>query len=237
MTLIQLKNRIDIILSFPFTIFFNFYYLPFRQAIKIPIILYRPSFYGLGGHVKIVCSNLHFGMIHLGRRNGIVLQRKGFWYQNQGGTIIFRGMCHLGAGTTLFVGENATLDIGDRISNAVALNIDCRYRIKINGPSEFGWDVILMDSAMHTLKNDNGMPAGKGYGEIVIGSNNWITTKCIVLAGSRTPDFCIAATSSLLNKDYSGESPRCLLAGCPAQVKRYGIWRDFDDCRMIYTFF
>lgn len=234
MNLIKFRNRYDIILSLPFTVFFNFYYLPFRQAIKLPIILYRPKFFGLSGKIRIESGKVRFGMIHLGRWNTIVLQRKGFWYQNEGGTIIFRGDCQIGAGSVLKVGKSAILDIGNDVTNSVALNIDCQYKIVIKGPARFGWNVIIMDSAMHRTKFMDGTFTGKGYKEIEIGKNNWITTQCIIQAGTKTPDYCIAATNSLLNKDYSEEDTHILIAGSPAKVKKKGVWRDFSDCSIIY---
>ena len=220
MDFIKFRNRMDLILSMPITIVFNFYYLPFKQAIKLPILLYRPTLWGLTGKIVIKCDNVRFGIIHLGRWNSVMLQKKGFWLKNSG-TIIFRGNVDLGAGTSIMVANNAILDIGNRVGCAVGLNIDCRYKITINGPTRFGWDVIIMDSAMHLTK-------------YIIGKNNWITTKCIIQAGTKTPDYCIAATGSLLNKDYSNEESYCLMAGSPAKVKKTGIWRDFDDCKIEY---
>lgn len=34
-------------------LYFNFYYLPFRQACKLPIVFYKPSFGMLKGKVMI----------------------------------------------------------------------------------------------------------------------------------------------------------------------------------------
>lgn len=35
------------------TIYFNFHYLPFRQAVHLPIILYKPHLVKLKGNVNI----------------------------------------------------------------------------------------------------------------------------------------------------------------------------------------
>lgn len=49
-TLTNLKNRIRIIICLPWSIVFNFYYLPFRQAIKLPILFsVIPTFLSLRG--------------------------------------------------------------------------------------------------------------------------------------------------------------------------------------------
>ena len=35
------------------TIYFNFHYLPFSQAIRLPILLYKPKLLKMKGNVKI----------------------------------------------------------------------------------------------------------------------------------------------------------------------------------------
>ena len=35
------------------SVYFNFHYLPFRQAVKLPILLYKPKLLELQGNVKI----------------------------------------------------------------------------------------------------------------------------------------------------------------------------------------
>ena len=90
------------ILSFIFhglfpTIFFNFRYLPFNQAIKLPILLYKPKFLKLNGSIKI-SSPIRTGMIRLGwpivpslyPNDGIVIEIR------EKGSIIFEGNVKIG---------------------------------------------------------------------------------------------------------------------------------------------
>ena len=48
------------------SLYFNFKYLPFNQALKLPILLYKPYFKELKGKVVIDSSNIYFGMIRMG---------------------------------------------------------------------------------------------------------------------------------------------------------------------------
>ena len=234
MTIVQFVNRFNLILSFPATLFFNFYYLPFSQAVRIPIILYRPTFWGLSGKVIIKANKIHFAMIQLGRWHSPLLNKKGFSYQNSGGTLIFRGKADIGVGSVLRIGKNAVLDIGNNVGNTIGLNIDCRYYIKIDETCRIGWETIIMDSSMHLIKNMDGTFTGRGYNRIHIGKNNWISSRNMVLSGTVTPDYCITGACSLLNKDYSELPSYCLIAGNPAKLKKTGIWRDFSDCSIHY---
>ena len=64
-----MRNKLKKIfnLSILTTIYFNFKYLPFKQAIKLPIFLFNPSL-KLGRQSKIIIQNkqISTGMIQLG---------------------------------------------------------------------------------------------------------------------------------------------------------------------------
>lgn len=62
----KLYNVLRLILFLPWTIFFNFRVLSFKQAVKLPIWFYvRPTFLCCGT-VKIVSENVRLGMVKLG---------------------------------------------------------------------------------------------------------------------------------------------------------------------------
>ncbi len=48
------------------SIYFNFHYLPIRQAIRLPILLYKPKFKKLKGKIIIDSPKLKYGMVKLG---------------------------------------------------------------------------------------------------------------------------------------------------------------------------
>lgn len=49
----KIKSRIWVISSIIPTIYFNFHYLPFKQAIKLPILLCKPTLLRCEGQVII----------------------------------------------------------------------------------------------------------------------------------------------------------------------------------------
>lgn len=235
--LFVLKRRLGLLLSLPFSIFFNFYYLPILQAVRLPIILYYPSFYALKGRIIINNSNVTFGMIRLGLLCTPIMRDKGISWMNEGGTVVFKGKCCLGAGSVIKIGsKGAYLEFGDKFGNASTVRIDCNYRIEFKDRVRVGWNVIIMDSNQHRLKYQSGKYVGNGYDKILIGSNNWISTNCMICQGTITPDFCVCASNSMLNKDYSNYPTYGMLAGIPANLKKQGIWRDIDDDEIIYKY-
>ena len=49
--------------ALPYSIVFNFRYLPFREAIKLPVLINKAHFKALNGHVRIEAPRIKFGMI------------------------------------------------------------------------------------------------------------------------------------------------------------------------------
>ena len=62
-TIKKLWNNRRILRSIFSTIYFNFHYLPFSQAIKLPILLYKPKLLKVKGNVKIGEGKIKFGMV------------------------------------------------------------------------------------------------------------------------------------------------------------------------------
>lgn len=69
----------------------------------------------------------------------------------------------------------------------------------------------------------------KVKGEVVIGKNNWLGTKCTVFPGAKTPDYCVVGAGSFLNKDISDWPTHIMVAGNPVQIKVRDVWRDVND--------
>lgn len=92
-----MKN-LNILLSIPRTILFNFRYLPFSQAIKLPVwiacnckVLLKP-----GG--VILTRQPHFAMIRIGYHKVPLMEphSKTLLAVERGGTLIFDGSAHIG---------------------------------------------------------------------------------------------------------------------------------------------
>lgn len=98
------------------TIILNFTKLPFKQALKIPILLYRAkvNFRG-GGRILIDASDISFGMIKLGIKHESGVISKGFCLDNRG-LITFMGAGVMGNGSVVAVKERGHMSFSDVIS-------------------------------------------------------------------------------------------------------------------------
>ena len=201
------------------TLIFNLRALPFKQAIKFPIYIYSDTKIISIGKIFIESDNIHKGMIRIGKRNFFAGFKTQFINSGEihfkGNFLIEAGTCINNSGKICF-GDNGRVGECSKVIIINSLNIGCKARI--------AFETVIMDTDFHTIVNTNKGIAKKSYGEINIGSYNWIGNRSMIKKGTRTDDYTIVSSLSMLNKDYRGEEKYPLLAGCPAKVISYG-WR------------
>ena len=215
------------------SIFFNFYYLPFKQAIKLPILLYKPHFIKLKGKIIISSPVITTGMIKLGKRIVPIYPNTGIIFENNGGIIEFKGTCAIGNNSAISIGEKARIEIGNQFLASTSLKLVSCHRIIFGERVRVGWECTFMDTDFHTLKKVNGGHT-KGYAPIKIGNNNWIGTKCHILKRTETPDYCTISATTLLNQKYD-YPPYTVIGGSPVSDIAHGVYRDVDDDIITYT--
>ncbi|MCL1932612.1 MAG: hypothetical protein FWF53_02195 [Candidatus Azobacteroides sp.] len=208
------------------TIYFNFHYLPFKQACKLPVFLYKPKFVKCKGTISIESDNIRFGMIRLGFMHVPIFPNSGIIWENHGGKTVFQGRCNIGNASAISTGKTGNIVFGNNFFASCGLKIVSCHQIRFAENMVIGWDSIVIDTPFHKVKDMNNRQVGKGYGSVIFGKNNWLGNRCIVLPGTKSPDYCIFGAGSVSNKDYSSNPTHILMAGNPLTVKRTGVWRD-----------
>lgn len=206
------------------TIYVNYRALPIKQAIYLPIYIYRGvKIYKLG-KIIINTPNLKRGMISIGK---ITYKSQGVGKLLNLGLIEFRGATTIGGG---FIIENVGVIIfkgNDRLGEGVTLLI--RDKLEFGEYSTLGFRCFLMDSDDHFTINCNTLEIGRNKKPIIIGRRNWIANSTYIKKGTITPDYTIVASAnSLLSKDYSGIEPYSVLGGIPAKKIGSGIRRIYN---------
>ena len=198
------------------TLYFNFKYLPFHQAAKLPFFISRHVYLRqLKGKV-IIEGKIWRGMIEIGYENvGIFDNKRSRSVLEFLGTIIFKGGANIGHGSKISVGEEGQLIIGRNFQITAESSIVAHKRISIGDNCLFSWDVLLMDTDFHKIKDiDNKIinPAK----EITIGSNVWIGSRCMIIKGTHIPANSIIASNTFLNKSLDGEGN--IFGGSPVKI-------------------
>lgn len=214
------------------TIYLNFKCLPFKQAILLPILLYKPRLLDISGRIIIESCNVRFGMICLGRNTVSFYPNTGITIENRG-TIIFKGKARINSGGCLSVNCNAVLSFGANFSSTAELKIACYHSILIGENVLVGWETKIFDTDFHKITLLNGDEV-KSYGQIIIGNNVWIAHDCLIMKNTVVPDCCVVGARSMLMSKY--DTTYSLVAGSPAKIVRRGCWLDRTNMQITYEY-
>lgn len=179
------------------SLYFNLHYLPFKQAIKLPILLYKPRFLKLQGSVKIE-GNVKYGIIRLGFPTVSLYPNTGVTIENHGGAIIFNGRCSIGNNSYISIGSKGQVEFGDNFTATTTFRLTSYDRIIFGECVSFGWDTLVMDTDFHKLTKLSG-GYSKGYAPISIGLNNWFGNGCKIMKRTQTPDYCVISAGTILS--------------------------------------
>jgi acetyltransferase-like isoleucine patch superfamily enzyme len=206
------------------TFYFNFKYLPFKQAIRFPVFLgHKVCLKKLSGKILFECP-IKPGLVKIGFFDVGIFDSKvsrSIWEVS--GTVIFRGNISIGFGTKICVGETGTLTIGDGVQISSECSIIAYHNIEIGKGCGISWETMIMDTDFHPIRNQDGKvinePRPVSFGEHV-----WIGIRCIILKGAKIPDHCIIGAGSLVSKPLEKEN--CIYAGNPAKIVKEDIsWK------------
>lgn len=199
------------------TLILNFTKLPIRQAIKIPILLYKTkiNYFG-GGGIRIDASDISFGMIKLGIKHEPGILSKGFRLENYG-LLIFKGAGVLGNGSVLVVKRGGTVTLGRNFGITGDFVLHCHKSVVVGDNFSSSWNVTICDTDFHEYRNAETreeMPVAK---QVVIGNNVWLCQRVLVLKGAIIPNWCTIGAMSLVNKEYDCPA-YSVIAGAPGKV-------------------
>lgn len=207
------------ILSFPKSIYFNFRYLPIKQAIKLPFAISYKTKINIKG--KVVCScNVKPFMIRIGFHHVPICN-----YNDetritvgQNGVLNFRGGAHIGSGSKINVGENALLVFGDNFAISASSAINCYEKIEFGKDIQFSWNCLVMDSDTHDIIDDNGNVMNPDK-PIIFGDKIWIGCNTTILKGSVIPSNCVIGANSLVSGHHFDANS--IIVGNPAKSTKH----------------
>ncbi|MTK52800.1 hypothetical protein [Paludibacter sp.] len=213
------------------TILFNFNFLPFQQAIKLPVVLYgKVQFYSLEGKVKIE-GQIFTKMIKIGSNRAslsgydksttIALLKEGL--------IIFKGKADIGMGTLLRI--NGTLIVGNNCNIGSNSKILCDCLIELGDDVDASFQTSIMDTNFHPLVNLNTKEVHPFRQPIKIGCENWIASSVCIMPGTITKNYTTIASNSMVNKDFSkNDVENMVIGGIPAKILRTNMYRIRSHC-------
>lgn len=213
---------VQIILSIPKTVLFNFMVLKPMQAIKLPFFIhYSTRIRRVHRNIVELPDNIHFFMIKIGwgGSNGVYSHSYSELIFEKG-KIVFKGNAFFAAGTS--IRSSGYLEFGKHFNSNKNLFISCSQHIVFGDDVLIGWNVSIRDSDGHTVIL-NSIPK-ESKSNVCIGNHVWICSETHILKGVSIGPDSVVAYGSLLTRKIEGNG--LLIGGCPAIIIQEGIdWK------------
>ncbi len=202
------------------TILFNFRYLPFRQAVRLPVLLFRRTIVSrMKGRIHIA-GKIRHGMIKLGRC-GVTGYERHATVLNIQGDITFCGKAVIGSGSSVAVSKTGKLVFGENFHVTGGSRIFCEKEITFGRDVLISWECLFLDSDQHRICAGNGERLNEAR-PVAVGNHVWIGCRNTILKGVVIPDGCVVAANSTLTHVFaetasiiggSGKEQRILKTG------------------------
>lgn len=207
------------------SLYFNLRYLPFKQGVKMPILINKPHLHKMNGKIVIDAAKITPGMIKLGGFGGHMYPNSGIHITQWGGEIIFKGRCTIGNNSFLVQGADSRIVFGDdEFLASAAIKIISFKGIEFGKYVRAGWESVFMDTNFHPLYDMKKDAFKRAYGLIKIGDYNWFGMQCKVMHSVETPERCIFGMGSVVGRGCKFES-YCVHGGSPLRVLTRNVMR------------
>lgn len=188
------------------TLIFNFRYLKPTQAIKLPILIFNNTLlHKLKGRI-IINAPIKIGLVkigphHVGTKD--VKYARTIWECY--GDLIINGKTSIGSGSSISIGKNARLTLGENFSITGNSSIICQKEITFGNNCLLSWDIQILDSDFHKIYDIEAKHINKPK-PIVIGNKCWIGARCTILKGVNINDNTIIAANSTITKSFADKN-------------------------------
>jgi acetyltransferase-like isoleucine patch superfamily enzyme len=207
------------------TLYINFKFLPWKQAIHLPIFISRNIILKHKTGQIFISGDINKGMIRMGFGDvGIFDKKRSKGILDIQGTLHFNGRAHLGHGCKISVGPQGTLSIGPEFDLTAESAIVCHHSITFGTNCLISWDCLFMDIDFHPIKNSDDKIINNPR-SITIGNKVWIGCRCTVLKGSTIADGSVlGAGTGVYGAQLNSEN--CIYAGNPVHSIKQDIHWD-----------
>lgn len=210
------------------TIVLNLRLLPFRQAIRLPIVVYSPCETLIRrSRVSInKDARIRFGMIAIGRNDDrFISSRERVYFQMIDSIINVSGNFRLSPGCTIRM-VHGILNLGNNSVMGGGSKILCNKSITIGNGVRIAFGCVCCDTNYHYFSINRKVQNCDG--SVIIGDKSWIGNNSTVCKGTILPNFSILAARSLVNKDYSKMGEGAFFAGIPAKCIKHECYRVYN---------
>jgi acetyltransferase-like isoleucine patch superfamily enzyme len=196
--------NIKMILGLPKTLYFNFYYLPFWKAVRLPIrVAPNVKIKSMGQRTSVKIrdgTRIHIGTVG---SFGLGNKQSTYWQIGKDASVIFSGNAIFGKGTQIIA--NGALEFGkDFFCNANCI-INSGSNISFGSNCILGWNVTVMDGDGHRIFKRGENPIIESP-DIHVGNHVWIASEAMLLKGASVQDHSVVAAKGCITQKFKKDS-------------------------------
>lgn len=196
------------------TLYFNFKFLPFKEAFRLPFFISRQTVFSRLNGTVIINSPLKTGLVRIGFGNvGIFDKKRLRTVLEIDGLLEFNGSCNIGHGSKISVGKSGKITFGNDFKVSAESTIISHHNVKFGNGCLLSWDVLVMDTDFHKIYNQQNEVINQDC-EVIISDNVWIGCRALILKGSAIPSGSIIGAGSVVSSRCKFDN--ALYAGVPA---------------------
>ena len=126
------------------------------------------------------------------------------------GKVIFCGRANIGRGSKVSCGKEGTITFGEDFTSTANMEIVCNKDISFGNDCLLAWDVLIMDSDLHNIKDEKGVVINPSK-PVSFGNHVWIGCRNTILKGVSIASNTIISANSTITKSISDSY--CIIGG------------------------
>ncbi len=221
----KISTILQEIMDVPVTLYFNFYYLPFRQAIKLPMaVSHKIKIAKMGKKGAIKVDRSKFRSIKIGKNGSFNLgeNERIYWDINPNANVLFKGIARIGRATKIICGNQASIVFGNNFYCNAKCIINSSSNITFGEENLIGWKTEILTSGGHKIFQLNEEKKQKLENKITIGNHVWIASNVTILGGT-IGDDSVVATKACISKSF--EQSNILIGNFNKMLKENIDWK------------
>lgn len=218
--------RLSVLLKVGFlkSLYYNFRFCRFSDAVHLPIMVTRNA--SITGRSKsfIFDDGARWGGVTLGFNRNYNSGAPSSIVNN--GTIVIHGCSHhsFGAGCSVLVKSDATLEIGDNFGCTGDSRVWVHKRVTIGQNNLWSFGCTVMDGDDHQILDESSIRINEDK-PITFGDDVWMGCNCTILKGTVIPSKCIIAACSMLAGATVVEGERKVISSKGKVLRENVSWR------------
>jgi acetyltransferase-like isoleucine patch superfamily enzyme len=197
------------------TLYYNFKFLPFSEALKLPIAVgYNTTICNMH-NVKLLGIKGKFAFSFGLPINSFIGKQAYTVIDFRGETTIY-GRCVFGSGSKVIVDKDGELEIGAGFVCTGGCNIECHKKITFGKNCILSWNITILDTDFHPIYDVEGKILNPNK-PITIGDEVWLGFRSTVLKGVTIADNVVVASNSTISKNIM--KPNSVVCNDSSEIK------------------